>query len=45
MDVKSLIDAIETGNDEARLRVVRSLVDSEFVQVEEGMYSWNVSKY
>jgi len=40
MDVKLLVDALSLGNDETRLAVLRKLVDTEKVIVQNGQYHW-----
>lgn len=40
MDVKSLIDALTIGDDKTRLDVLRKLVDTEKVILQDGQYHW-----
>jgi ATP-dependent DNA helicase RecQ len=36
-----LIEAIEIGKEEDRLKVLRSLMDSDTVKIEDDLYHWN----
>ena len=40
MDLKGLIDALLIGDDKTQLAVLRKLIDSEFVILIDGLYSW-----
>lgn len=40
-DVKELVDLLTLGDDEAKLHVIRLLLDKEEIILREGIYSWN----
>ena len=40
-DVKELVDLLTLGDDEAKLHVIRLLLDNEQIILREGIYSWN----
>lgn len=42
LNIKDLIDQLTVGNDAARLKVVRDLVDKECILLKDGIYTWNM---
>jgi ATP-dependent DNA helicase RecQ len=41
LPLQDLIEAIEIGKEEDRLKVLRSLMDSDTVKIEDDLYHWN----
>jgi ATP-dependent DNA helicase RecQ len=41
LPLHDLIEAIEIGKEEDRLKVLRSLMDSDTVKIEDDLYHWN----
>ncbi|CPA49402.1 Uncharacterised protein [Mycobacterium tuberculosis] len=41
LSLHDLIEAIEIGKEEDRLKVLRNLMDSDTVKIEDDLYHWN----